>query len=61
MSTRFYWRRAHQVRLADRINTPPHVELRGALRLDVVLSELQRELENSDLTQEQVTRVGEWV
>lgn len=61
MSTRFYWRRAHPVRLPDRINTAPHVELREAIRLYQVLREIERELENSDLSPEQIAQVGEWV
>lgn len=28
--SRIIWRRAHPVRLPDRINTPPHLELREA-------------------------------
>lgn len=61
MTGRIIWRRAHPVRLPDRINTPAHAELEGAYRLDLALRELQRDLENSDLTPEHIARVGEWV
>ncbi|MGY2995491.1 hypothetical protein [Mesorhizobium sp. URHB0026] len=44
MSTRVYWRRAHPVRLPDKINTPPHLELLAAYRRDQAMAEIEREL-----------------
>jgi len=62
MITRRTWVAAHVRRLpqADAF-ARVHAELEDAYRLDQALFELQRELENSDLTQEQVARVEEWV
>ena len=40
MSDRIYWRRAHPVRIPDRVNTQPHLELRQALRFDIAFEEL---------------------
>lgn len=52
---RIIWRRAHQVRIKDRFNTPPHNELRAARTYDLIreqqrfaeefAEELERELQ----------------
>lgn len=55
MNTRVIWRRAHPVRLPDKVNTPPHVEMFAAFQIDQinreVAADLARELER-DLREE---------
>ena len=34
--SRIIWRRAHPVRLPDKVNTPPHVELLAAYQIDQI-------------------------
>lgn len=49
MSPRVIWRRAHPVRLPDRINTAPHLETNEAWRREQFIAEgmarLEQELE----------------
>lgn len=49
MNTRVIWRRAHPVRLPDKVNTPPHVEMFAAYAVDKInweiADDLARELE----------------
>jgi hypothetical protein len=49
--SRIIWRRAHPVRLPDRIHTPPHEELKAAFMQDIrrdpkrLESELAKEID----------------
>lgn len=49
MTGRIIWRRAHPVRLPDRINTAPHLEMNEAWRREQFIAEgmarLEQELE----------------
>ncbi|WP_156394431.1 hypothetical protein [Mesorhizobium sp. Root172] len=42
--TRFYWRRAHPVRIPDKVNTPPHVEMFEAYQRDQINREAAEDL-----------------
>ena len=42
--TRFYWRRAHPVRIPDKVNTPPHVEMFEAYQRDQINREVAEDL-----------------
>jgi len=42
MTARFYWRRAHPVRLPDKVNTKPHQELWEAYRTEKLNKEIEQ-------------------
>jgi hypothetical protein len=45
MTGRTYWRRAHQVRLPDKKQTDPHIEMFAAYRWDQQLREIAEDLD----------------